>query len=68
MKLYLDGDTSSPSFSVYRAGNFVENGGGFYLKSDDGSLSMLQTWVDSDRRDVLRKLRRIVALFNKESK
>ena len=68
MKLYIDGDTAGPSFSVWSGGKFKENGGGFYLKSDDGSLSMLQTWVDSDRRDVLRKLKKIVALFNKESK
>jgi hypothetical protein len=66
MKLFIADENSGPSFSVSQFGKFIENGGGFYLKSDDGTLSMLQTWTDSNRAKTLRKLKRIVAAFNKE--
>ena len=67
MKLYIDDENAGPTISIWKGGEFVEYGGGFYLKSDDGSLSMLQTWADSNRGEILRKLKRIVTIFNMES-
>ena len=67
MKLFIADENSGPYFSVSQFVKFIENGGGFYLKSDDGSLSMLQTWTDSNRAEILRRLKRIVSTFNMES-